>query len=109
MKKLLLIALLVSGGIPAYSATTEQITNALAKYCVPKPNDYVDGTKVCGTEFEGYFQSGSVCGCHADDTKYMKYDSSLRRCGIVCPVGTHAVIKSACPKGYKAYAINRKN
>ena len=95
MKKLLLIALLVSGGIPTYSATTEQITNALAKYCIPKPNDYVDGTKVCGTEFEGYFQSGSACGCHTDDTKYMKYDSSLRRCGIVCPVGTHAVIKSA--------------
>ena len=43
------------------------------------------------------------------DTKYMKYNSSLRRCGIVCPAGTHAVIKSACPKGYKAYPINRKN
>ena len=108
MRKLLLIALLLSGGV-AHSATTEQITNALAKYCIPKPNDSVDGTKVCGTEFEGYFQSGSACGCHADDTKYMKYNSSLRRCGIVCPAGTHAVIKSACPKGYKAYAINRKN
>ncbi|MBP3616145.1 MAG: hypothetical protein J6J27_04550, partial [Alphaproteobacteria bacterium] len=84
MKKLLLIALSLANA-PAYSATSEQITNALAKYCIPKPNDSVDGTKVCGTEFEGYFQSGSACGCHADDTKYMKYNSSLRRCGIVCP------------------------
>ena len=108
MRKLLLIALLLANA-PAYSATTEQITNALSKYCVPKPNDYVDGTKVCGTEFEGYFQSGSACGCHADDTKYMQYDPSLRRCKVVCPKGTRAVVKPSCPKGYKAYAINRKN
>ena len=107
MKKLLLIALLLSSGV-AHSATSEQITNALAKYCIPKPNDSVDGVLACGHEFEGWYNNGS-CGCHADDTKYMQYDPSLRRCKIVCPKGTRVVIKPSCPKGYKSYTINRKN
>ena len=110
MKKLLLIALLLSSGIPAYSATTEQITNALAKYCVPKPYDSVLGNFVCGnTPFEGKYIPNQSCGCHSDDTKYMQYDPILRRCKVVCPKGTKTVEVSDCPKGYKKHIIKRKD
>ena len=105
MKKLLLIALLLSGGIPAYSATTDQITKALAKYCVPKPNSFYDGVSICGSEFEGIYKKDKVCGCY--DNQYLKYDSEKRHCVIKCNPGSNGRLLKAnetkgkkCPPGY---------
>ena len=89
MKKLLLIALLLANA-PAYSATSEQITNALSKYCVPIPINQSnwqapDGYPTCGGVFEADYIKGQPCKC-ADST-YLVYDPVLRRCKPKCPTG----------------------
>ncbi|MBR4315705.1 MAG: hypothetical protein IKP65_01860 [Alphaproteobacteria bacterium] len=115
MKKLLLIALLVSGGI-AHSATTEQITNALAKYCVPDPK-----AATCGTEVEGKYSdtvsavSKQNCLCHQNTNSKakMQYIQLSRKCEAVCAKGYKSVPEKTkiivsgkkCPAGYRAYAV----
>ncbi len=116
MKKLLLIALLLSSGVPAYSATTEQITNALAKYCVPDPK-----AATCGTEVEGKYSntvsavSKQNCLCHQNTNSKakMQYIQLSRKCEAVCAKGYKSVPEKTkiivsgkkCPAGYRAYAV----
>ena len=111
MKKLLLIALLLSGGV-ANSATTDQITKALAKYCVPKPSEYpYERSKTtCNSVLEGIFtgkeeEGGTFCTCY--DKDYLVYDASLRRCKPKCPKGHFVKTVTACNKGSRKFPITR--
>ena len=115
MKKLLLIALLLSSGV-AHSATTEQITNALAKYCVPDPK-----AATCGTEVEGKYsdtvsavsKQNCLCYQNTNSKAKMQYIPSSRKCEAVCAKGyksapekTKIIVSGKkCPAGYRAYAV----
>ncbi len=54
-KKLLLLTVLLStnGGVMTRAAMMESITNALQKYCVPKPNSYICEACKAGTYSDG--------------------------------------------------------
>ena len=111
MKKLLLIALVVASG-QVYAATTTQITNALAKYCVPKPNDYPykRSKTTCSSVLEGIFtgkqtNDGTFCTCY--DNNYLVYDASLRRCKPKCGAGKQVKQVTGCGAGKKTVEIKR--
>ncbi|MBQ8660320.1 MAG: hypothetical protein IJ473_01915, partial [Alphaproteobacteria bacterium] len=113
MKKLLLIALVVASG-QVYAATTTQITNALAKYCVPKPNDYPykRSRTTCDSVLEGKYTNsfksetdGTFCTCY--DNNYLVYDASLRRCKPKCGAGKQIKQVTGCGAGKKTVEIKR--
>ena len=113
MKKLLLIALVVASG-QVYAATTTQITNALAKYCVPKQNDYPykRSKTTCDSVLEGKYTSrsksetdGTFCTCY--DNNYLVYDASLRRCKPKCGAGKQIKQVTGCGAGKKTVEIKR--
>ncbi|MCR5506723.1 MAG: hypothetical protein K6F04_02625 [bacterium] len=92
-KKLILMSMLVANGPAFATVTSDQITTALAKYCVPKQNDVYVGVNVCGSAFEGKYEEGKTCGCQTDG---MVYDSSLRHC--ICSYGYYLSNTGACSK-----------
>ncbi len=94
-------------GSPAFATVTStQITTALAKYCVPKPNDIAYGVSVCGSVFEGKYNANKTCECY---DPYLGYSDSLRRCKLTCPENKipKQQISNKCPFGYKKHKLSR--
>ncbi|MCR5506789.1 MAG: hypothetical protein K6F04_02970 [bacterium] len=108
-KKLILMSMLLTTSQAFASISLNDITKALTKYCVPKPNDVYNGTAVCGSEFESKYTAGKNCGCY--NSNFMTYDESLRHCIVKCPAGTHPRLvqpqtTKKCPGGMQAVVYN---
>ena len=92
IKKIFVAVLLLSPSILKAEVTTQQVDNALAKYCISKQYDIApDSEPTCNSVFEGIYKKGSDCNCYsAGDTpefKHLIWDPVLRRCKPRCKVG----------------------
>ena len=115
IKKIFLIALLLSPSILKAEVTAQQVNNALAKYCIPKQYDIApDSEPTCNGVFEGVYKKGSDCYCYsAGDTpefKHLIWDPVLRRCKPRCKIGyaiKNKTKQGKCLVGQRKLRISR--